>query len=191
MTYVDVLLHQKPVGQRVAIIGAGGIGFDVAEYLCHDEGSGAASTDSFNHQWGIDSNLSGRGGVQQSGSAARQADRQIFLLQRKPSRPGKDLGKTTGWIHRTSLKARGVEAIAGVGYRKVDNGGLHIAVDRRAKVLDVDSVIICAGQEPRRDLVTGLEKAGLSYSLVGGADQALELDAKRAIEQASRLAAEL
>ena len=191
MTYVDVLLHQKPVGQRVAIIGAGGIGFDVAEYLCHSAGSGAASTDSFNHQWGIDSNLSERGGVQPSGSAERQADRQIFLLQRKPSRPGKDLGKTTGWIHRASLRAYGVETIAGVGYRKVDNGGLHIAVDRRAKLLDVDSVIVCAGQEPRRDLVAGLEEAGLSHSLVGGADQAMELDAKRAIEQASRLAAEL
>jgi 2,4-dienoyl-CoA reductase (NADPH2) len=191
MSYVDVLLHRKPVGQKVAIIGAGGIGFDVAEYLCHDRESQAASTDDFNHEWGIDSNLSGRGGVLQTGSDHRRADRQIFLLQRKSSRPGKELGKTTGWIHRASLRASGVEAIAGVGYRKVDSGGLHITVDRRAKVLDVDSVIVCAGQEPRRDLVTGLEEAGLSYSLVGGADRAMELDAKQAIEQASRLAAEL
>ncbi len=191
MSYVDVLLHRKPVGQKVAIIGAGGIGFDVAEYLCHTTGSVAGSEDSFNHEWGIDSNLSSRGGVLKTGGGHRQADRHIYLLQRKPSRPGKGLGKTTGWIHRASLRASGVEALAGVSYRKVDAGGLHVAVDRRARVLDVDSVIVCAGQEPRRDLVAGLEEAGLSYSLVGGADQAMELDAKRAIEQASRLAADL
>ena len=191
MSYVDVLLHRKPVGQRVAIIGAGGIGFDVAEYLCQKEDSVADSTDTFIQEWGIDSNLSSRGGVLDVGSEHRLAERHIYLLQRKSGRPGKGLGKTTGWIHRASLRASGVEALADVSYRKVDEGGLHIAVDRRAKVLDVDSVIVCAGQEPRRDLVAGLEEAGLSYSLVGGADQAMELDAKRAIEQASRLAAEL
>ena len=191
VSYVDVLMNQQPVGKKVAIIGAGGIGFDMAEYLCHDGGPEPSDTEDFNHEWGIDSNLSVRGGVLKLGPDHRKADRQIYLLQRKSTRPGKGLGKTTGWIHRLSLRESGVEALTGVSYRKVDGAGLHIAVDGRAKVLEVDTVIVCAGQEPRRDLASGLDEAGVSYSLIGGAHEAGELDAKRAIEQASRLAAEM
>ncbi len=189
LSYMDVLLHGKEVGRKVAIIGAGGIGFDVAEFLCHTGESSSLNGQQFNEEWGIDSNLSGAGGVLQVGSEHRKADREIFLLQRKATPVGKGLGKTTGWIHRNSLRASGVKTMSGVGYRKVDDRGLHIAVDSKPQVLDVDTVVVCAGQEPRRDLTDGLEQAGMTYDLIGGADEAGELDAKRAIDQASRLAA--
>jgi 2,4-dienoyl-CoA reductase (NADPH2) len=189
VSYVDVLTGRVAVGQRVAIIGAGGIGFDVAEFLGHDDGG--PEVERFNREWGIDSNLSARGGVKGVDPRPEKSGRQIFLLPRKRSKPGRGLGKTTGWIHRSSLKMKGIEAIPGVDYEKIDDAGLHINVDEQHRVLDVDHVVVCAGQESLRSLAPELASAGMEYSLVGGADEARELDAKRAIDQASRVAAKL
>jgi 2,4-dienoyl-CoA reductase (NADPH2) len=189
LSYVDVLLGRREVGRRVAIIGAGGIGFDVAEYLAHADG--APTVAAFAQEWGIDTNLSARGGVQGIKPRAEQAPREITLLQRKTSKPGKDLGKTTGWIHRLSIRARGVTTVSGVQYERIDDGGLHITVDGQSRLLAVDNVVTCAGQEPLRALVPELQASGIAHSVVGGAHEARELDAKRAIDQASRLAADL
>jgi 2,4-dienoyl-CoA reductase (NADPH2) len=191
LSYVDVLLHGRPVGARVAIVGAGGIGFDVAEFLSHDTGHAAASLDIpvFMSEWGIDMRLSARGGLVTE--AALHSPRQIWLLQRKPTPPGRDLGKTTGWVHRLALKRRGVRMLAGVDYRGIDDTGLAIAQGGETRVLDVDHVVVCAGQEPRRELVAGLEARGLRPMLIGGSKLAAELDARRAIEEGARLAAAL
>ena len=189
--YDELLSGRREAGPRVAIVGAGGIGFDVAEFLSQVGPSASLDPELFAREWGIDSNLSARGGVKEANIEESGERRDIYLLQRKTSRPGKGLGKTTGWIHRASLKARGVEAISGVSYEGVDDRGLHIATDGTARLLEVDSVIICAGQEPMRALASGLEAASVGFTLVGGAEEARELDAKRAIAQASRVAAEL
>ncbi len=188
MGYLDVLQHRRAVGERVAIIGAGGIGFDVAEFLLHDDAHAAPSLDAptFFREWGVDASGATRGGVTRA--AAPAAPRRITLLQRKTSKVGDGLGKTTGWIHRAGLKARGVQMIPGVTYRRVDDAGLHIEVDGQAQVLDVDTVVVCAGQEPRRDLQAQLQAAGVHVMLAGGADAAAELDAKRAIRQGTELA---
>jgi len=189
--YIDVLQRNAEVGKRVAIIGAGGIGFDVAEYLGHPPRDPSAwpTTEEFAREWGIDMSLAARGGVQ--GVAARPAplDREIWLLQRKSSKPGKGLGKTTGWVHRLSLRKRGVRMLSGVHYGRIDDRGLHIRHDGQDQVLEVDNVIVCAGQLPRRDLHSPLEARGMKVHLIGGADVAAELDAKRAIRQGSELAA--
>ena len=187
LSYVDVLLGGRPVGARVAIIGAGGIGFDMAEFLSHSDG--APAVEAFSREWGIDLNLKARGGVEGIEAKPLPSPRQIFLLQRKKSKPGAGLGKTTGWIHRSSIRARGVETITGVSYERIDDAGLHITVDGEPRLLEVDSVIVCAGQEPLRALAGELERAGVSHSLIGGAHEARELDAKAAINQASRFAA--
>ncbi len=189
VSYIDILTGRVRPGDRVAIIGAGGIGFDVAEFLSH--GGGPPDIARFNKEWGIDSNLSGRGGVEGMTPQPQPAARQIYLLQRKESKPGAGLGKTTGWIHRRELAMRGVEAIAGVRYDRIDDQGLHITVAGESRQLDVDTVVICAGQESLRELQPGLEAAGVACSLVGGASEARELDAKRAIDQATRLAVAL
>jgi 2,4-dienoyl-CoA reductase (NADPH2) len=191
LSYVDVLLHGRPVGARVAIVGAGGIGFDVAEFLSHDTGHAAASVDIpvFMNEWGIDMQLSARGGL--VAEAALHSPRQIWLLQRKPTPPGRDLGKTTGWVHRLALKRRGVRMLAGVDYCGIDDAGLAIAQGGETRILEVDHVVVCAGQEPRRELVAGLEARGLRPLLVGGSKLAAELDARRAIEEGARLAASL
>ncbi len=189
VSYIDILTGRVEAGQSVAIIGAGGIGFDVAEFLIH--GKGEPRVEEFNREWGIDANLSARGGVKGIKADPETAVRQVFLLQRKKSKPGQGLGKTTGWIHRSSLKMRGVEAIAGVNYEKIDDRGLHISVEDAERILEVDTVVVCAGQDPLRSLAADLDETGLRYRLVGGADEARELDAKRAIDQASRLAAKL
>ena len=191
LSYVDVLLHGRPVGTRVAIVGAGGIGFDVAEFLSHDTGHAASSLDIpvFMSEWGIDMRLSARGGLVTE--AALHSPRQIWLLQRKPTPPGRDLGKTTGWVHRLALKRRGARMLAGVEYRGMDDAGLVIAQGGEARTLEVDHVVICAGQEPRRELVAGLEAKGLRPQLIGGSNLAAELDARRAIEEGARLAASL
>ena len=141
-------------------------------------------------EWGIDPELKTRGGIRDAGHVARSA-RTIYLLQRKSTKPGEGLGKTTGWIHRTALRRRGVRMIAGVQYRRIDDAGLHIATPEGEQVLAVDQVVICAGQEPLRDLKAPLESMGHRPHLIGGADVAVELDAKRAIDQGSRLAARL
>ncbi|OEY66967.1 FAD-dependent oxidoreductase [Marinobacter sp. X15-166B] len=197
MGYLDALLGRRPVGETVAVIGAGGIGFDVSEFIVHQGKSAALDTAQFMREWGVDLTVAHRGGVKGVQPEVPAPARKVYLLQRRPTKVGKDLGKTTGWIHRASLAQRDVQMIAGVTYRKIDDEGLHITVTPRGaeqgedRLLAVDSVILCAGQEPRRDLQQGLEAAGLSVHLIGGADVAAELDAKRAIDQGSRLAAEL
>ncbi|MFZ5526762.1 MAG: FAD-dependent oxidoreductase [Pseudomonadota bacterium] len=189
LSYLDVLRDKKPVGKAVAVIGAGGIGFDVAEYLTHEGESPSLNLDKFNEEWGIDSTYADRGGIKQP--HLPKPPRQIFLLQRKTSKVGDGLGKTTGWIHRTSLKNRNVEMIAGASYTKVDDAGLHINVGGKDMVLPVDNVVLCAGQEPFRALQAALEAAGQKVTLIGGADVAAELDAKRAIKQGTEVAAAL
>ncbi|WP_374339072.1 FAD-dependent oxidoreductase [Leeia sp.] len=191
LSYLDVLRDKQPVGERVAIIGAGGIGFDTAEYLSHEGTPTSLDLPAFLQEWGIDGELSHRGGLRAGGPAASHSPRQIYLLQRKSSKVGDGLGKTTGWIHRTSLKNKGVQMLSGVQYDKVDDEGLHITVNGQPQLLPVDHVVICAGQEPQRALHAALVASGKPVHLIGGADVAAELDAKRAIDQGSRLAAGL
>jgi len=192
LSYIDVLLHDKPVGQRVAVIGAGGIGFDIAEFLVHSGHSPTLDLAAWNREWGVVDPASQRGGVGKP--EITPPARQVTLLQRKAEGLGKRLGKTTGWIHRASLKMKQVEMIGGVNYESIDERGLLISYGEKranATLLEVDSIIICAGQEPLRTLQQPLQAAGVSTHLIGGADVASELDAKRAINQASRLAATL
>ena len=187
-SYLDIVEGRKEAGKTVAIIGAGGIGFDVGEFLthAHDDRSEA---ERFNDEWGIDPGYANRGGLK--APVDETAPRRVFLLQRKSSKVGDGLAKTTGWIRRTLLKKRGVQMIGGVTYERIDDAGLHITVDGEPKTLAVDTIVVCAGQEPRRDLQAPLEAAGIPFSLIGGADIASELDAKRAIDQGTRLAASL
>ncbi|APE49781.1 NADPH-dependent 2,4-dienoyl-CoA reductase [Delftia sp. HK171] len=187
--YLDVLQGNRPVGERVAIIGAGGIGFDVAEYLTHAGDSGAVAPRKFYAEWGIDTDYAQAGGLAQP--QAEPSPRRVHLLQRKSTKVGDQLGKTTGWIHRTSLKARSVAMGSGVAYERIDDAGLHITVDGQPQLLEVDNVVLCAGQEPQRELHAALSAAGCSVHLIGGADVAAELDAKRAILQGTTLAASL
>ena len=193
LSYIDVLLHGRPVGATVAIVGAGGIGFDVAEYLSHGTGHASASVDipSFMREWGIDMTLANRGGLTAEADLAQGMPRTIWLLQRKPTPPGRDLGKTTGWVHRLALKRRGVRMMAGVNYERIDDSGLHVLVGTEPRLLAVDNVVICAGQEPQLELAAGLEAAGFQAHLIGGSKLATELDARRAIDEGSRLAASL
>ena len=194
-SYVDIVEGRHPAGRRVAIIGAGGIGFDVAELLTAGEPADGHLSDgrgddpaiaAFRDEWGIDIDYAARGGLKPAHEL--MPPRKIWLLQRKESKVGAGLAKTTGWIRRTLLKRRGVVMIAGVEYDRIDDAGLHIRVDGEAQSLDVDTVVVCAGQEPRRDLVADLEAAGIRPKLIGGADLAVELDAKRAIDQGTRVA---
>jgi 2,4-dienoyl-CoA reductase (NADPH2) len=193
--YLDALLERKPVGEKVAVIGAGGIGFDVSEFIVHKGTSAALDPALFMREWGVDLSVEHRGGIKGVTPEVPEPAREVFLLQRKTSKVGKNLGKTTGWIHRTSLKNRKVQMVPGVSYRKIDDDGLHITVTPKGaeqgedQILPVDTIIICAGQEPLRELQAGLEAAGLPVHLIGGADVAAELDAKRAIDQGCRLAA--
>lgn len=185
LNYIDVLRDHKPVGDKVAVIGAGGIGFDVAEYLV--EGKGDRSRDHWLKEWGIDKQFGERGGLMAPEIDA--PERQIWLLQRKESKVGDGLGKTTGWIHRTVLKNRKVQMLSGVQYLRIDDEGLHIQVGETRQCLPVDQVIICAGQEPLKELQARLQAAGKPVHIIGGADVAAELDAKRAIRQGAELAA--
>ncbi|WKD48425.1 NADPH-dependent 2,4-dienoyl-CoA reductase [Microbulbifer spongiae] len=193
--YLDVLRDKITVGEKVAIIGAGGIGFDVAEYLTHSddysgEESPATSTKAaFFDEWGVDIELENRSGLKPR--KAVNSPRQVFLLQRKTSKVGADLGKTTGWIHRKSLQHRQVQMIPGATYEKIDNQGLHIRIGGERQLIEVDNIIVCAGQEPARELYQALLERGIKAHLIGGADEAAELDAKRAIDQGARLAAEI
>ena len=190
--YLDAILERKPVGQKVAVIGAGGIGFDVSEYITHDGESTSLDREAFWKEWGIDLGLQARGGVAGVQPAPHAPKRQVYLLQRKKSKVGNGLGKTTGWIHRAGLKSKHVQMISAVEYLQIDDAGLHIRVaEGEPMVLPVDTVILCAGQEPLRELQNGLQAAGVSVHLIGGADVAAELDAKRAIDQGCRLAASL
>ena len=191
LSYIDVLRHKKPVGQRVAVIGAGGIGFDIAEYLAHAGESTSLNVSAFLKEWGVDETNSVRGGIAGIQPQQPEVAREIYLLQRKSTKPGAGLGKTTGWIHRASLKQRNVKMLSSCQYVEFNEQGLHILQNDQPQVLPVDNVIVCAGQEPLRALVEPLQNAGVSYHLIGGADVAAELDAKRAIDQGTRLAARL
>ena len=189
LSYIQVLKERVPVGKRVAIIGAGGIGFDTAEYLTHDGDSGSLNPEKFYAEWGIDTSYAHVGGLKQP--ELEKSEREIYLLQRKTAAVGAGLGKTTGWIHRTGLKHRDVKMIAGASYDKVDDQGLHITVDGQTTVLDVDNVVICAGQESYTAMFDQLKADGKNVHLIGGAKEAGELDAKRAIRQGAELAAVL
>jgi 2,4-dienoyl-CoA reductase (NADPH2) len=193
LSYLDVLLQRKPVGKRVAVIGAGGIGFDVSEFITHAGETTSLNRDAFWKEWGIDTALDARGGIAGIKAEVHPAAREVFLLQRKKSKVGDGLGKTTGWIHRTGLKNKQVQMLNSVEYLKIDDEGLHIRIGEtgESQVLPVDNIVICAGQDPLRELQEGLVAAGQNVHLIGGADVAAELDAKRAINQGSRLAAEL
>ena len=183
LSYIDVLLAGKPVGRRVAIVGAGGIGFDVAEFLVQHPVPEDEAVRDYLKEWGVDERYRNRGGLTRP--QPEPAARQVWLLQRTPSRPGRTLGKTTGWAHRASLKAHGVEMWGGVAYECIDDAGLHVTVHGEPRLLEVDNVVICAGQVSRTELREGL--VGLEMHLIGGAKLAGELDAKRAIEEGTRL----
>ncbi|ENU91638.1 hypothetical protein F971_02730 [Acinetobacter vivianii] len=189
LSYIQVLKERLPVGKRVAIIGAGGIGFDTAEYLTHEGDSGSLNPEKFYAEWGIDTTYEHVGGLKPA--ELEKSEREIYLLQRKTASVGAGLGKTTGWIHRTGLKHRDVKMIAGASYDKVDDQGLHITVDGQSRVLEVDNVVICAGQESYTAMFDQLKADGKNVHLIGGAKEAGELDAKRAIRQGAELAAVL
>lgn len=186
LSYIEVLRDRKPVGKKVAIIGAGGIGFDTAEYLSHEGESGSLNPQKFYDEWGIDTTYEHVGGLK--APEVEQSPREIYLLQRKTNSVGAGLGKTTGWIHRTGLKHRHVNMIPGASYDKIDDQGLHITVGEKTMILDVDNVVICAGQEPFTAMFDQLQADGKSVHLIGGAKEAGELDAKRAIRQGAELA---
>ena len=184
--YLEVI-RGAPVGKSVAVIGAGGIGFDISEFLIHSGPSASQDIPTFMKEWGIDMTFTARGGVEGMVAEFSPPAREVYLLQRSSEKVGAGLGKTTGWIHRTNLTKRGVHMMSGVSYDKIDDAGLHITVGGKAQILPVDNVIICAGQDPERSLATYLPRA----HLIGGADMAAELDARRAIDQGTRLALEL
>ncbi|PRY63550.1 2,4-dienoyl-CoA reductase (NADPH2) [Vreelandella songnenensis] len=188
VSYAEAIENPSRVGRRVAVIGAGGIGFDVSELLAHEEHP-ALDIDAWCKEWGVDLAVSEPGGLKTP--VAPAVSREIVMLQRKTSKAGKYLGKTTGWVHRASLKARGVKTLTGCEYVKVDDAGLHIRREGEEQLLEVDTVVVCAGQESVRDLIAPLEAAGKGVHVIGGADEAAELDAKRAIDQGMRLAAAL
>ncbi len=189
LNYVDVLAHGKPVGPRVAIIGAGGIGFDVAEFLVDEGHSATLDAPQWLREWGIDPALETRGGLTTPRPSPPQ--RQVFLLQRSEGKLGERLNKTSGWVHRSTLKMKRVEMIGAATYQKIDDRGLHLLIGTTPRLLEVDHVVLCAGQEPNRTLHEAVIASGVPVHLIGGADVAAELDAKRAIDQGTRLAARL
>lgn len=189
LSYLDVLKYRKPVGKKVAIIGAGGIGFDTAEFLVQHGESATVNPEKFYRQWGIDPQYTHVGGLKPAQYDV--PEREVYLLQRKAIPVGANLGKTTGWIHRTGLKHHQVKMISGVQYDKIDQAGLHITVNDQQTVLEVDQIVVCAGQESFTAMFDELQQAGKSVHLIGGAKQAGELDAKRAIRQGAELAAQL
>ena len=190
LSYIEVVQKQKPVGQKVAIIGAGGIGFDVAELLAHQGVSPSLDINLFNKEWGVDSDYIGRGayGLPDPETSVRH----ITMFQRKQGKMGAKLGKTTGWIDRASLKMKNVQMVGGVEYTKIDDRGLHFTVQgSEPQIVECDNIVVCAGQVSRKDLLDGLVDAGVTTHLIGGAKLAGELDAKRAIREGFELAAAL
>jgi 2,4-dienoyl-CoA reductase (NADPH2) len=185
ISYQQLISGQKEAGKKVAVIGAGGIGFDAAVYLLHEPGS-RPDPDKFMAEWGIDRDYQSGGGI----CAAAEAEplREVFVLQRKTTKPGATLGKTTGWIHRSVLKRNRVKFLVGVNYLSVDDHGLKIEQQGETKTLEVDTVVVCAGQESQIELASSLDGAEISYHLIGGARKAAEVDAKRAIFEAFELA---
>ncbi len=188
MSYIDVIANKKPLGKRVAILGAGGIGFDTAEFITHQGQSSAENIEKFMHEWGIDMSLDARGGIEGVSALPDPSPREVYLLQRKTSKIGSGLGKTTGWIHRAGLAKKNVKMINGCSYQRIDDQGLHIEINDEQQILAVDNIVVCAGQDPLIELVEGLEKP---FHLIGGAETANELDAKTAIEQGTKVAANL
>ena len=193
VSYIDVLTRQVEVGKSVALIGAGGIGFDVAEFLAHSDQhpDSSQSIEAFTREWGIDRTFTARGGVKGVKPEPPESARDIWLLQRKTGKLGKTLGKTTGWIHRLSLRHRGINMLGDVSYEKIDDFGLHISINGKQQLLEVDHIVICAGQVSNRDLADTLEEKSLPFHIIGGAEKAAELDAKYAIREGSELAARL
>lgn len=191
LSYIDVLKHKKPVGKKVAVIGAGGIGFDLSEYLLHSGESTSLNVDKWLEEWGIDKNIEARGGIAGVKPVIHPSEREIFMFKRSKGKFGGKLGKTTGWIHRANLKKQNVKFINEVQYTKIDDKGLHYTQNEEAKVLEVDNVVICAGQTPLKELYENLSDSNKKIHVIGGADVAAELDAKRAIDQGSRLAASI
>lgn len=191
LSYIDVLKHKKPVGKRVAVIGAGGIGFDVSEYLSHEGESTSQNIDAWLEEWGIDKTLEARGGIENMQPNFHGSPREIYMFKRSKGKFGGNLGKTTGWIHRANLKKKNVNFVNEVQYTKIDDQGLHYTQNDEAKIVEVDNVVICAGQTPLKELLDPLQAKGMTVHVIGGADIAAELDAKRAIDQGSRLAAKL
>ncbi|MCJ8293261.1 MAG: NADPH-dependent 2,4-dienoyl-CoA reductase [Colwellia sp.] len=185
LNYIDVLKHKKTVGKKVAVIGAGGIGFDVSEYLVHSGIATSQNIAAYMKEWGVDMTLSARAGVEGVKAEVTAPARDVYLLQRKDTKVGAGLGKTTGWIHRTGLKNKQVKMLSSCVYHKIDDAGLHLSIAGKRQILAVDNIIICAGQDPARELIEGLNKP---YHLIGGADVAAELDAKRAIKQGLEIA---
>ena len=190
-SYIDVLKHKKAVGKRVAVIGAGGIGFDVSEYLSHEGESTSLNIDAWLQEWGIDKTLKSRAGIEGMKPSFEKSPREIFMFKRSKGKFGENLGKTTGWIHRANLKKKNVQFIDEVEYQKIDDQGLHYTQNQKNKILEVDNIIICAGQNPLKDLLQPLIDLGKNVHVIGGAGFASELDAKRAIDQGARLAAKL
>ncbi|WP_416914859.1 MAG: FAD-dependent oxidoreductase [Roseicyclus sp.] len=194
LSYVDVLAGKAPVGPRVAVVGAGGIGFDMAEFLVHSGDSPTTTPELWRREWGVADPARHRGGLAPEGPRPEAPARQVVLLQRKAEKPGKRLGKTTGWIHRASLKMKGVRMVTGVNYERIDAQGLHVTFGETREnptLIEVDTVVLCAGQEVNRSLADALIENGIPCHVIGGADVAAELDAKRAIDQGARLAAAL
>ena len=189
LSYLDVLQDHAAVGPRVAIIGAGGIGFDVAEFLVENAPSPTTDIARWSREWGVDMSLQARAGLLPPAPAP--PERELWLLQRTPGKPGKRLNRTTGWVHRATLAAKRVTMLGGVGYERIDEAGLHLRIDGAARCLAVDTIVVCAGQESNRELQSALAAIGRSVHRIGGADLAAELDAKRAIDQGTRLAARL
>ena len=186
--YLDVLTGRRRPGKRVAIIGAGGIGFDVATFLVHEGPSTTLDAAAWRREWGVGDPALVRGGIDGIAPRPTPPAREVYLLQRRPGKPGAGLGRTTGWIHRAALRMKRVEMIGGVRYDRIDDAGLHVTVDGEPRLLAVDDIVLCTGQEPLAELAAPLRAAGVTVHLVGGADVAAELDAKRAIRQATLLA---
>jgi len=189
--YIDAIRRNKPIGNRVAILGAGGIGFDVAELITHVGTSAALDIDKFAKEWGIDFKNHPRGGVTGVEPEVEASPREVWLLQRKSTGVGRGLGRTTGWTHRLTLNRKGVKMVPSVTYQRIDDDGLHCLIDGKPATLEVDTIILCTGQEPLRELYDDLAGSSARVSLIGGAFEAAELDAKRAINQAAYLAAEV
>jgi 2,4-dienoyl-CoA reductase (NADPH2) len=194
LSYVDVLRGRAPVGRRVAVVGAGGIGFDVSEFLVHEGESPTGNLARWREEWGVGDPAEVRGGLAPQGPQPEPPARKVTLLQRKAERPGKRLGKTTGWIHRAALRMKGVEMVSGVNYERIDADGLHVSFGEareNPRLIEADTIVLCAGQLSERSLADALEAEGVTCHVIGGADVAAELDAKRAIDQGTRLAARL
>jgi 2,4-dienoyl-CoA reductase (NADPH2) len=186
--YADAI-RGAPVGKRVAVIGAGGIGFDVCEFLSTPQPSPTLDTARWCEEWGIDLDFNSGGGLKIA--APEPSPREIWMLQRSPGKPGARLNKTTGWVHRSALKAKGVKTLTGLEYLRIDDAGLHVRIGDQIELIEVDSIVLCAGQDSVKSVYAELAKTGLTCHLIGGARLATEVDAKRAIEEGVRVAAAL